>query len=236
MMTKNDVQLQSDVCAELAWDPSIEDTDIHVLTTDGVVTLVGSVPSYADKRAAERDVERVFGVKAVANELTVAVPERFQRTDTGIARAVVDALAWDVQVPDTKVKATVTNGWVTLDGDVEWRYERDAAARAVRNLAGVRGVTNNIKITAKHISSREVSKAIKEALERRADRTAERITVEAVGSVVTLTGRVPSVGDRRAAEGAAWSAPGVTDVHDKLAVTGWEFDASALRVQETGAS
>jgi VCBS repeat-containing protein len=132
---------------------------------------------------------------------------------------VADALVWDVQVPDTKIKAAVTNGWITLDGDVEWRYQRDAAARAVRNLAGVRGVTNNITVTAKGVSAYDVGKSIKEALERRADRTAEHINIETLGSVVTLTGTVPSFGDRRAAEGAAWSAPGVTDVHDELAVT-----------------
>lgn len=216
---KNNVQLQSDVRAELAWEPRVDDKEIRVVATDGVVTLTGSVPSYADKWAAERAAEHVFGVKAVANDLAVAVPVIYQRSDTDIAHAVVDALAWDVQVPDTKIKAAVTNGWITLEGNVEWRYQRDAAARAVRNLAGVRGVTNNVTITANRASSSDVSKSIKEALERRADRTAEHITVATLGSVVTLTGSVPSFGDRRAVEGAAWSAPGVTDVHDELAVS-----------------
>jgi VCBS repeat-containing protein len=216
---KNNVQLQTDVRAELAWDPRIDDKEIRVTAADGVVTLTGSVRSYADKWAAERAAESVFGVKAVANDLAVAVALTYQRSDTDIAGAVVDALAWDVRVPDTKIKAAVTNGWITLEGDVEWQYQRDAAARAVRNLAGVRGVTNNVTITAKRVSTHDVSKSIKEALERRADRTAEHINVETVGSVVTLTGSVPSFGDRRAAEGAAWSAPGVTDVHDELAVT-----------------
>ena len=216
---KIDIQLQSDVRAEIAWDPRVHDKEIRVAAADGVVTLTGSVPSYADKVAAERAAERVLGVKAVANDLAVAVPVTYQRSDTDIAQAVVNALEWDVQVPDTKIKAAVTNGWITLEGGVEWRYQRDVAARAVRNLAGVRGVTNNITITAKRVVSDDVSKAIKQALERRADRTAERISVEMIGSVVTLTGSVPSFGDRRAAEGAAWSAPGVTDVNDELAVT-----------------
>lgn len=215
---KNNMELESEVRAELAWDPKVDDKDVRVLVTDGIVTLNGTVPSYADQWAAERAAERVFGVRAVANDLAVAVPVRFQRTDTTIAQAVVDALAWDVQVPDTNIKASVTNGWVTLQGDVEWRYQHDAAARAVRNLAGVRGVTNNIKVTATRVSSGDVSKAIKEALERRADRTAENIVVEAIEGVVTLSGSVPSFGDRRAAEGAAWSAPGVTEVNDELAV------------------
>lgn len=216
---KNNVQLQSDVRAELAWDPRVDDKEIHVATTDGVVTLTGSVPTYPDKWAAERAAERVSGVKAVANDLAVAVPVTYQRSDTDIAQSVVDALLWDVQVPDTKIKAAVTNGWITLEGDVEWRYQRDAVARAVRNLAGVRGVTNNVTIAAKRVSSSDVTRSIKAALERRADRTAEHINVETTGSVVTLTGNVPSVGDRRAVEGAAWSAPGVTEVHDELAVT-----------------
>jgi osmotically-inducible protein OsmY len=216
---KIDIQLQSDVRAEMAWDPRVDDKEIRVAAADGVVTLTGSVPSYADKVAAERAAERVLGVKAVANDLAVAVPVTYQRSDTDIAQAVVNALEWDVQVPDTKIKAAVTNGWITLEGGVEWRYQRDAAACAVRYLAGVRGVTNDITITAKRVVSDDVSKAIKQALERRADRTAEHISVEMIGSVVTLTGSVPSFGDRRAAEGAAWSAPGVTDVNDELAVT-----------------
>jgi VCBS repeat-containing protein len=216
---KNNVQLQSDVRAELAWEPRVDHKEIRVAATDGVVTLTGSVPSYADKWAAERAAERVVGVKAVANDLAVAVPVTHQRSDTDVAQAIVNALVWDVQVPNTKITAAVTNGWITLEGDVEWQYQRDAAARAVRNLAGVRGVTNNITITAKRVSASDVSKSIKEALERQADRTAERINVATLGSLVTLTGSVPSFGDRRAAESAAWSAPGVTEVQDELAVT-----------------
>jgi osmotically-inducible protein OsmY len=216
---RNNAQVQSDVRAELAWDPRVDDKEIRVAATESVVTLTGSVPTFADKWAAERAAERVFGVRAVANDLAVAVPIPFQRTDTDIARAIVDALGWDVQVPDTKIKSAVTNGWVTLEGDVEWRYQRDTAARAVRNLAGVRGVTNNIIVTPKPVASRDVDRSIKQALERRADRTAEAISVETKDGVVTLKGSVPSFGDRRAAEGAAWSAPGVKEVRDELAVT-----------------
>lgn len=215
---KTNAQLETDVRAELAWDPRIEDRDIHVSAMDGVITLSGTVPSYAAKSLAEKAAERVIGVKSVANDVAVAVPKPFARTDTEIAKAVVDALLWDVQVPDSKIKSLVDNGWVTLDGDVQWRYQRDAAARAVRNLAGVRGVTNNITVTARDVSAYDVSRSIKEALERRADRAADRIKVETKGTVVTLTGTVPSFGDRRAVEGAAWSAPGVTDVRDEIAV------------------
>jgi len=211
-------QLEGDVFAELSWDPAVNDRDIHLSVADGIVTLTGTVPTFADRRLAERAAERVSGVKAVANELTVAVPTTFFRSDTEIARTVVNALAWDVQAPDDKIKCAVSNGWVTLEGEVQWRYERDAAVRALRNLSGVRGITNNITVAAKKVAAEDVSRSIKEALERRADRTADHITVVASGGVVTLTGTVSSFGDRRAAEGAAWSAPGVEDVHDELSV------------------
>jgi osmotically-inducible protein OsmY len=216
---RENVQVERDVRAELAWDPRVDDAEIRVDATSGVVTLTGTVPSFADKLAAERAAERVFGVRVVANDLSVAVPLHYQRSDSDIARAVVDALAWDVQVPEPRIKASVSDGWINLAGDVEWRYQRDAAERVVRNLAGVRGVTNEITVIAKRVSPRDVSRSIKEALERRADRTADHINVEAVGTVVTLKGNVSSLGDRRAVEGAAWAAPGVTEVHDELAVT-----------------
>lgn len=215
---RNDPQLQSDVRAELRFDPAIDDTDVRVAVAGGVVTLTGTVPSFADKIGAAHAVERVFGVKAVANDLAVAVPIHLEQPDTAIAKAVVNALEWDVLVPGQDVKGSVSDGWVTLEGRVDWRYQRDAAARAVRNLSGVRGVTNNIFVVAKPVAELDVSRSIKEALERRADRTAERIHVQAINGVVTLSGSVPSFGDRRAAEGAAWSASGVTDVHDELIV------------------
>jgi osmotically-inducible protein OsmY len=215
---KDNLQLHTDVRDELAWDPRVDDKDIRIAAADGIVTLTGTVPSYAEKFEAERAAERVNGVKVVANELTVAVPVPHQRTDTDIAKAIADALAWDIEVPDTKIKASVTNAWITLDGEVDWRYQRDAAARAVRYLAGVRGISNNITLASKSVASTDVSLAIKAALERRADRTADHITVDTTGSIVTLSGSVPSFGERRAAEGAAWAAPGVTEVRDELAV------------------
>ena len=215
---KSDMQLHKDVLAELTWDPRVAHKEIAVSAKDSVVTLTGSVPSFAEKSAAERAVERVAGVKVVANDLIVSVPTAFYHSDTEIAHKVVDAFEWDMEVPDDKIKTAVTNGWVTLEGEVEWKFQRDAAAKAVRNLAGVRGVTNNIKMIPRSVSPFDVSRSIKAALERRADRTAEHVTVQTQGSVVTLKGSVPTFGDRRAIEGAAWSAPGVTDVHDELAV------------------
>jgi osmotically-inducible protein OsmY len=215
---KTDIELHADVLKELAWDPRVRENEIGVVVNGGIVRLGGSVGSYAEKTTAERIVEHVAGVRAVANELRVAIPEGAGRTDAAIARQVVDSLAWDVQIPADRITSVVSDGWVTLSGDVDWRYQRDAAGRAIRNLAGVRGVTNDIAVTPNAVSPADVSRDIKQALERRADRTADNIIVETRDGVVTLTGTVSSFGDRRAAEGAAWSAPGVTDVKDEIAV------------------
>lgn len=215
---KSDTQLHQDVVAELAWDPRIDNKHIIVDAVDGVVTISGSVPTYSAKWEAERAAERVTGVRSVANELAVMPTPAFTHSDTQLAHAVANALSWDIQVPDSQLKSAVTNGWVRLDGTVEWQFERDAAVRAIRNLAGVRGVTNNIAVKPTPVSTYDVGKDIKEALERRADRTADTITVEANDGVVTLRGTVSSFGDRRAAEGAAWSARGVSDVKDEIVV------------------
>lgn len=214
---KSDMELQTDVMDELRWDPQIKEKEIGVAVKDGVVTLSGSVPSYAERWAVERAVEHIVGVKVVANEIEVKLPTAHQRSDSDIAHQIVDAFRWDVQVPDEHVTAKVTRGWVTLDGDVDWAFQREAAAYAVRNLTGVRGVTNLIRVKTP-ISSYDVSLKIKDALRRRADRDAEKIHVEASGDVVTLKGTVSSFAERRAAEGVAWSAPGVREVKDELVV------------------
>lgn len=215
---KTDLQLHQDVVAELTWDPAVKEKEIGVAVRDGVVTLTGSVESYPEKWAAERVTQHVGGVRAVANELDVNIPALASRSDTDLAHKVVDALEWDVQVPTEKIKARIANGWVTLDGEVEWKFQKDAAARAVAFLSGVRGVTNNIAILPTSVSVFDVSDNIKTALRRRAEREAEKISVVAVNGTVTLTGTVDSFADRRAAEGAAWSAPGVKDVRDEIVV------------------
>jgi osmotically-inducible protein OsmY len=216
---KTDNQLHRDVLSELTWDPRVTEKEIGIAAKDGVVTLTGSVESYAERWAAERAVERVLGVKAVANELIVALPSIHVHQDTDVAHSVVNSLARDIEVPADKIQARVANGWVTLEGEVAWQYQRDAAARSVRNLVGIRGLTNNIKVKPDPVSTYDVGRGIKAALERRADRTAEHITLSAKGGVVTLSGSVPSFEDRRAAASAAWSAPGVSEVRDELAVS-----------------
>lgn len=215
---KNDTQLQKDILDELRWDPRITEREIGVAVKDGVVTLTGSVPSFAERYAAETVVEEIKGVKALANELLVKLPGASVRSDTEVAHKVVDALEWDVNVPADKVKARVSDGWVTLEGELEWAFQREAAFRAVRYLTGVRGVTNAIHLTPAFASSYEVTQKIKDALHRRADQQAERIQVSTRDHVVTLSGVVPSVADRKAAECAAWTAPGVTEVNDDLVV------------------
>jgi osmotically-inducible protein OsmY len=215
---KTDSQLLRDVQDELAWEPSIQDQEIAVAAKDGVVTLSGYTPTYADKYIAVRAAERVLGVKAVADDIKVMLPKSFQRTDTEVAHEVVNALRANIQVPDDRIKAKVDEGWVTLEGSVEWQYQKNAAEYAVRYLAGVKGVTNLIALKPKHVSTFEVSHKIREALRRNAELDAERIIVEAADGRVTLKGSVRSYAERQDAERAAWQAPGVTSIDDRILV------------------
>jgi osmotically-inducible protein OsmY len=217
-MQRSDRQLQLDVMEELRWNPVTSGLEVAVATKDGVVTLAGEVATYAQKVAAERAAERVTGVRAIADELRIRLPSRFLRGDTEIAHAAVDALTWDVQVPDGRVRVKVQSGWLTLDGEVEWWYQKRAAEEAVRNLAGVVGVTNALAVVPRRLSPRDVKKRIRQALHRSVEVDAERIGVEVRGGTVRLTGRVRTWSERGDAEHAAWSAPGVTNVEDEITV------------------
>ena len=214
---RSDAELRNDVQAELDWEPAIKSTGIGVAASDGVVTLTGHVASHAEKYAAERAAQRVNGVKALAVEITVKLPDSDQRTDTDIALAVERGLAWSALVPADKVKAMVENGWVTLTGEVEWDYQRKAAEKAVRNLMGVTGVSNLIGFTPKVVPS-DVEKRLRDALERQADREAEQIDITVTGSQIKLRGTVHSWAEFNAVQHAAWSAPGVTSVMNDLVV------------------
>lgn len=216
-MRKSDEQLQKDVMEELHWDASIGRAEIGVVARDGVITLTGQVDSYAKKWSAMKAAERVVGVVAVADEMIVHVPTSWERTDIDIAHAVAEALRWDVQVPEEKVKARVNEGWITLDGEVDWEYQRAAAQRAVRFLTGVKGVYNTITIK-KKVFAPDVQFRIESALKRSAEVDASHIKVEALDGKVTLRGRVHSWSARQDAENAAWSAPGVMLVDDELTV------------------
>lgn len=214
---KSDTELQKDVAEELKWEPRVRDDEIGIAVRDGVVTLTGTVPDYAQRRAAAKAVERVAGVRAVAQELKVKVPDAHRRPDTELAHQVVNALAWDIEVPDQKIKARVEDGWVTLEGEVDWQYQRNAVERAVRYLTGVKGVSNLLNIKT-HASSYDVAQHITAALGRSAEADARKIQVTATDGKVTLTGTVRSWPERADAQRAAWSATGVTAVDDRLAV------------------
>lgn len=217
MKTDADTKLQHDVLAELEWDPSVDASQIGVTAKDGVVTLTGVVSSFADKMAAERAAKRVYGVRAVANDIEVKLPGGTERSDTEIAAAAVNALKWDTSVPGEAITVTVRNGWITLEGEVEWFYQKDASERAVRLLKGVKGVVNNIKVKSR-VKPGDIKDKIEEAFKRNAEIDARRITVETQDGKVILSGRVRSWAERDEAEQAAWSAPGVTAVENHITV------------------
>jgi osmotically-inducible protein OsmY len=214
---RTDHEVQADVLAELRWEPSLANDDIAVSVRDGVVTLAGFAESWADRWKAERVASRVQGVKGVANDIKVKLPSSSERPDPDIAHAAVDALKWNVLVPDDRIRVKVSNGWLTLEGEVDWYYQKEEAERAVRKLKGVKGVTNLVTVAVRPASS-DVKEKIRNALERGAELDADRIRVEVEGSRVILSGTVRSYAERRDAERAARNAPGVTEVENLIIV------------------
>ncbi len=212
---QSDKSLQQAVLDELKWEPSVNSAHIGVTANNGVVTLTGHVGSYTEKWAAELAAGRVFGVKAIAEELEVRFPLSEKQGDDDIAKRALQVLSWDINVPKDKVKIKVEKGWVTLSGDVDWYYQRSAAEADVRKLHGVIGVSDNIKIK----PSVQASVAqINDALSRNAQIEAKNITVTADGGKVTLSGNVDTWYERGLAEHTAWSAQGVTQVDNRLTV------------------
>lgn len=214
---KTDYQLRQDVAAELAWDPSIRHEDIAVSAKEGVVTLGGTVDTYAQRYAAERAVERVAGVRAIANDVVVKVDKFSDRSDSEIAHAALACLKADIEVPDDKITVKVSKGWLSLHGNVSWQFQRSAAERAVRYLAGVRGIVNNIVADVKPMPA-DIKFRIEEALKRSAETDASHITVEVKNNRVTLRGNVRSLAEKNDATRAAWAAAGVTEVQDLIIV------------------
>jgi osmotically-inducible protein OsmY len=213
---KTDTQLRQDVLDELEWEPSIDANNIGVTVHNGIVTLTGYVPSYAQKLTAERAAGRVNGVKAMAEEIEVKLPSSSERTDADIAQAVLNALKWNSVVKE-EIKVKVEDGVVTLTGGVNWNYERGSARRAVENLTGVRRIVNLIEVHPRP-SVADVKEKIKKAFERAADLDAAQIQVETHDGEVTLKGKVHSLAEYKEAENAAWAGPGVTEVKNELIV------------------
>jgi len=214
---ENDQQIQQDVLAELRWDARVAPNEIGVAVKDGVVTLSGQVESYTKKWAAEDAALRVRGVRGVANDVEVKLPFDDQRSDADIASAAINALKWDASIPTDKVQVTVAKGWVTLKGQVDWNFQKEAAEREVRNLKGVLGVVNLITV-APHAKPRDIKKKIEDALVRSVKTDAKSINVDVNGSKVILNGTVRSYAEKKEAERAAWSAPGITAVDDRISV------------------
>ena len=218
MMAKTDTEIHKDVINELKWDTHVKETEVGVEVDKGVVTLTGTVSSYAKKQAAELAARRVAGVLDVANDVKIHIPSSLTITDTDIAQAVRRTLEWDAFVPDKRIQSTVSNGWVTLKGEVRNLREREDAEDAIRHLTSVRGVINEIMIEDPKANPDEIKDAIDLALVRRAERETERIKVDVKDGSVTLTGRVHSWREKRAILGSVTHAPGVRTVTDRLAI------------------
>jgi osmotically-inducible protein OsmY len=213
---KTDTQIHRDVLEELRWDSRVDETEVGVEVDAGVVTLTGTVTSWAKRVAAQEAARRVIGVLDVANDIKVKVPGGLARNDTEIAQAVRRALEWDVYVPEEQISSTVSDGWVTLEGTVERGSQRDDAERAIRNLTGVKAVINKIAVKSAKPVAEDVRKAIEQALERRAEREAKRIQVDVRDGVATLTGSVHSWAERKSVLAATRFTPGVRSVEDHL--------------------
>ncbi len=216
-MDKTDSELKKDVEAELAWDPAIQSTAIGVAVKNHIVTLSGHIDTLAEKQAILRALRRVTGVKAIALELDVRLSSDHRRSDTELANAAQTALAWNTVVPASKITLTVDKGWITLQGQVDWDYQRKSVESVLQTLKGVVGITNQVTLRPRVVPS-DLQRRIVDALKRQVEREVERMAIQVDGSKVILRGKVNSWHERDAAQGVAWQAPGVTQVVNELVV------------------
>lgn len=214
---KSDAELKSEIEAELAWDPAVKDTAIGVSVRGGVVTLSGHVNTYPEKWAAEKALQRVHGVLAEALEVDVRLSPDHRRSDTDIARAAEQALSWHASIPAEAVRLIVDQGWITVQGELDWDYQRRAVERALRPLIGVIGISDETVLRHRP-TSEDIGRRIGEALQRQTAREARHLDIDVQGDTVTLRGTVHSWHERKAVHGAAWAAPGVRHVIDKLSI------------------
>ena len=223
---KNDAQIQTDVQNQLKWEPEMNAAQIGVAVNNGIVTLSGIVDTYPKKMTAERIAKNVIGVKAVALDIQVGISPVNRKSDTEIAEACVNALRWDSSVPDDKIKVRVENGTVSIDGAVEWGYQRLAAKNAIMKLTGVKGV-NNMVVVKQKPSSIDIKQRIRQSFITTAGHEADNIRLEVLGSKVVLRGSVKSNYEKEEAENTAWATPGVNEVENKIEVVFEEFFESA---------
>jgi osmotically-inducible protein OsmY len=214
---KTDLEIQKNVQEELKWEPSINASEIGVAVSNGIVTLTGYVDTFSKRKIAKNAAQRVVGVKAVAEDIVVKLLSSSKKTDTDIAQAVVNALKWHASVQENRIKVTVESGWVTLEGTVNWAFEKEATKLAIENLMGVIGVSNLITIEPK-VSTTDVKAKIRSAFQRNSSIDANNIIVETIGSSVILTGTVRSFAEKQDAEDAAYKAIGISDVDNQLEV------------------
>lgn len=219
---KTDQEIQNDVMDELKWEPFLTASEIGVAVKNGIVTLSGTVDRYAKKIAAETAAKKVNGVKAVAEDIEVKLGTSSKKNDTEIAEAALTALKWHSAMQENKIKISVENGWVTLEGDVDWEFQRNSAKYMVENLIGVIGITNNIKIKTV-VATTDVKRKIASAFHRSATIDSEKINITLEGTKVILSGKVRSFAEKKDAENAAWLAPGVNSIENKL-----EIDSEVL--------
>lgn len=215
---KTNEQLQRDVMDELKWDPMIAASEIGVAVKDGIVTLSGYVDNYSKKYAAEKAAKRINGVVAVAEDIEVRFNKAGRHDDTAIAEAILNAFKWSNLVPESKLKVKVDDGWVTLEGTVDWQFQKDAAYKTIRDIEGVKSIINSIKLKPR-LEKDDVEKTIRQALHRRANVNADNIRVYTEGSKVILSGKASTWNERREVEKAVWSSPGVIEVEDNIDIT-----------------